>query len=204
MFHISTCSYSTKYENFAGWNCNFEGKHIRYLGKKSFYTDSDSLHCAQCSPSHSIFGMRMRNGKAQNKCLVWYNFININKNIHWYLDFLQSGHSVTNGTFAARIILSIALVQRYWKETYCIFVTVGMGLMSSVSSQHYQYSEKLWRHPHNHFISNVFVCFLWWLAARGCVCLFVPRIGSHAALPRTAHTLQVCHRNRVSLKPSKI
>ena len=116
MFHISTCSYSTKYENFAGWNCNFEGKHIRYLGKKSFYTDSDSLHCAQCSPSHSIFGMRMRISKAQNKSVVGYKYININNSVHWYLAFLQIGQSVTNGTFAA---------QNYSKHSTCSAILKG-------------------------------------------------------------------------------
>ena len=57
-------------------------ENIRYLGKKSFYTDSDSLYCAQCSPSHSIFGMRMRIRKAQNKCVVGNKSININENVH--------------------------------------------------------------------------------------------------------------------------
>ena len=136
----------------------------------------------------------MRISNAQNKCVVGYKFININKNVYWYFDFCNMDSLWLTELSQLRIILSIALVLGYWKETYCIFVTVGMGLMSSVSSQHYQYSEKLWRHPHNHFISNVFVCFLWWLAARGCVCLFVLRIGSHATLPRTTHTLQVCQK----------
>ena len=162
-------------------------ENIRYLGKKSFYTDSDSLHCAQCSLRIQYLAWEWESVKVLNKCVVGYKFININKNVYWYFDFCNMDSLWLTELSQLRIILSIALVLGYWKETYCIFVTVGMGLMSSVSSQHYQYSEKLWRHPHNHFISNVFVCFLWWLAARGCVCLFVLRIGSHATLPSTTH-----------------